>query len=103
MYSRYEAGALVNVSGDFDGDGRHDMAVRDRADRVALWLARGWTFPNRPDVLVRIDPAADYAVADVNGDGCSDLVETRETKPSGPVPGQSVTVHFAVSGKGGAS
>ena len=101
MYARYQTGTLVNVSGDFDGDGHHDMAVRDRSDRVAVWLARGWTFPTLPDAVVRIDPASEYAVADVNGDGRSDIVETLETASPSAKPGRTVIVHFAVSGKGG--
>jgi hypothetical protein len=98
MYGRYQTGALVNVAGDFDGDGRRDMAVRDQAGRVAVWLARGWAFSPSPDAVVRIDPAADFAVTDVNGDGRSDIIETRTAAGS---PARTVVVHFAASGKGG--
>ena len=74
------------------------MAVRDQAGRVAVWLARGWAFSPSPDAVVRIDPAADFAVTDVNGDGRSDIIETRTAAGS---PARTVVVHFAASGKGG--
>ncbi len=101
MYGRYQAGTLVNVSGDFDGDGHRDIAVRDHADRVGVWLAHGGTFFAAPDAVVRIDPASEYAVADVNGDGRSDIIETCGAASSSARPGRTVVVHFAVSGKGG--
>ncbi len=101
MYVRYQSGTLVNVSGDFDGDGHRDIAVRDRADRVAVWLAHGGAFFHTPDTEVPIDPASEFAVTDVNGDGCSDIIETRETSPTPAKTGRTVVVHFAVPGKGG--
>ena len=101
MYGRYQSGTLVNLAGDFNGDGHRDIAVRDRADRVALWLAHGWTLSLAPDAVVSIDPASEYAVADVNGDGCSDIIETREAPSSAAGRGRTVTVHFAVPEKGG--
>ncbi len=101
MYGRYQSGTLVNVSGDFDGDGHRDIAVRDRANRVAVWLSRGDLFSSAPDVVIPIDPASEYAVADVNGDGYSDIVETGEKSLASAKPGRTTVVHFAVSGKGG--
>jgi hypothetical protein len=101
MYDRYQSGTLVNVSGDFDGDGHRDIAVRDRADRVAVWLARGGAFSREPDTVVRIDAASEYAVADVNSDGRADIIETRDASPPPGKRGRMTVVHFALCGKGG--
>ncbi len=100
MYARYQSGTLVNFSGDFDGDGHRDIAVRDRPDRVAVWLTHGDLFSSAPDASVSIDSAAEYAVTDVNADGRSDIIETPGSSPD-PAKQAKTVVHFAVSGKGG--
>jgi len=101
MYSRYQSGVLVNVSGDFDGDGRRDIAVRDRADRVAVWLAHGPLFSSTPDLVVPIEPASEYAVADLNGDGRSDIIETQPPSLAVEKNGRTTRVHLSVSAAGG--
>ncbi len=82
MFSRYRAGKLVDVSGDFDGDGSRDLVVQDRIDRLSVHLVRDWIFRSTPDAVLSIDRAAQFAVADVNDDGRSDIVLHEEGKMS---------------------
>ena len=96
-YLRYQTGELTNLCGDYDGDGRRDIAVRDRSDRVALWLSRGGAFGGAPDAVVHVDAAARFAVADVNGDGRSDIIEIREPAPQSKTAAAAL-VHFSGSG-----
>ncbi|HEX72473.1 MAG TPA: hypothetical protein ENN65_04070, partial [Candidatus Hydrogenedentes bacterium] len=42
MYQRYHAGELINITGDFSGDGWRDLLVCDRPDRIAVYLAAGY-------------------------------------------------------------
>ena len=74
MFERYQAAELMNITGDFNGDGYRDLAVRERADRLAIYLAAGFGYPSRMDTAVSIPPAAQFGVADVNADGRSDIV-----------------------------
>jgi hypothetical protein len=77
MFQRYRAGELVDVTGDFDGDGTHDVIVRDCMDRLVVHLSgRDASHAELP-----IPRAAAFAVADVNADGRSDIVVKDEDKP----------------------
>jgi len=74
MLARYEAGTLVNVTGDFDGDGFRDLLVRTAPDRLQIHRATGWGgFESRPAWTLAIAPDMDAQVADLNGNGLSDL------------------------------
>lgn len=74
MFRRYQAGELVNMTGDFNGDGFRDTLVRDRSDRLVLFLLRDGEFPARPAGDLEIQPEWQFAVTDVDGDGRSDVV-----------------------------
>ncbi len=74
MLSRYEAGSLVSLTGDFNGDGYRDLVVRSAPEELALYLATGWQgFDTKPAWSLAIPRDVDAYVADLNDDGLSDL------------------------------
>jgi hypothetical protein len=75
LKSGYSPG--LPVIGDFNGDGKLDVAVTG-PDPVAIFLGNGdGTFQNEVDYTVPVQYSPTYAaVADVNGDGKLDIVTT---------------------------
>lgn len=71
---RYQAGGLVNLAGDFDGDGHNDIAVRDRPDRIALYRWQDDHFSAAPDAIIPLTYDVPFVVDDLNGDGRSDII-----------------------------
>lgn len=98
MLTRYQAGELVNLTGDFNGDGFRDLACRRRADELEIRLARGWDgFASSPSARIAVPPQAHVSVGNINGDQRSDvLVRWEEEGPDGPVA--RCVAHFAVEG-----
>ena len=95
MLARYQSGELVNVTGDFNGDGFRDLAIRRTARQLEIRLARGWdTFEARPAAEIEISESAHVSVADINGDGLSDVLVRWDGPVETEVPDGSV-VHFA--------
>lgn len=82
MLERYRAGELVCLSGDFNGDGRLDALVRNRIDRLALFLNGEGAFPARPDATLTVQGQWDFSVADVDADGRSDVIVTWLVPPA---------------------
>jgi len=67
----------VNLSGDFDGDGRRDLLIRDRSDRISVYsfVSRQAGFEQDPGLLFEYNQPMDwFKVVDLNNDGMSDLV-----------------------------
>ncbi|HOZ48831.1 MAG TPA: VCBS repeat-containing protein [Candidatus Hydrogenedentes bacterium] len=71
--NRYLAGELVDISGDFNGDGYRDLAVQNSPNRISLFEYAGRGFPRQPAALLAFDDDAEVLVADVNADGLSDV------------------------------
>jgi hypothetical protein len=68
---------FVNLLGDFDGDGKRDLLVRDRADRVSAYpfVSRQAGFAREAVAWFRYtDPIDSLLVEDLNGDHISDLI-----------------------------
>ena len=68
----------ILVGGDFNQDGRFDLAlIEGSADSSQTFLGNGdGTFTAAPATSTSLMNAANAAVADLNGDGIPDLVET---------------------------
>lgn len=73
-FLRYLSGELVNITGDFNQDGYKDLAVQERPGELSVYLAAGFRYPERPDAVLRLPSRSRFAVADVNGDGRTDIV-----------------------------
>lgn len=71
---RYLGGWMCNVNGDFNGDGRHDAAVRVEPERIAVYLCEGAAFPTQPEGFATVEEKAWFGVDDVDGDGRSDII-----------------------------
>jgi hypothetical protein len=79
-----QANPLGITSSDFDNDGHLDVAVVNSADSsISIYLGRaGPTFAE--EIIVPAGPEPKYlASADFNGDGCADLLVTKNRYPVG--------------------
>jgi len=68
---------FVNLTGDFDGDGKKDLLVRDRSDEVSVYcfVSRGKGFSQSAGFRFSCPEPIDWMkVLDLNGDGVSDLI-----------------------------
>ncbi len=68
---------FVSLNGDFNGDGRKDLLVRDRKDAISVYffVSREAGFSPQADLEFRCPELMDWwMVQDLNGDGVSDLV-----------------------------
>lgn len=91
MRDRYEAGGVMNVTGDFNNDGFRDLCVRTGPETLDVYLADGGAgFQRNAAVSLTLDPNENSHVTDLNADGRSDLFV--QSPASGPPRG---TAYYA--------
>jgi hypothetical protein len=67
----------VKLGGDFNGDGKTDLLVRDHSDDISVYffVSREKGFSPEPDLRFSCpEPIDEWQVADLNNDGVSDLI-----------------------------
>jgi hypothetical protein len=73
-WERYRNGELTSTTGDFNGDGRSDIAVWERPPEISIYLNHEGVYESTPDLTVGVPLDVErLAVADIDMDGKSDL------------------------------
>ena len=70
---------FLTLNGDFNGDGKKDLLVRDHSDGISAYFfhSRESGFSARADITFHCpEPVESWTVRDLNNDGISDLVVT---------------------------
>ncbi len=78
LFTEYQNGGLINITGDLNGDRKRDLVLRTHPDRLSIYLNEDLSFPRAPSRTLDIAPGARFGVADVDGDALSDIVVYRE-------------------------
>jgi hypothetical protein len=85
-----EFSTLMTLDGDFNGDGRRDLLVKDRARYASVYFFRSRQegFSRRADMFFDVKTVSRLVAHDLNGDGISDLIVGREDR-------ESITTHIS--------
>lgn len=74
MFRRYRTGDLIDVTGDFNGDGLKDIVVQESFESLAIYMSRGYRFSKHPIYYLSVRKNERFYVTDVDGNGMSDVV-----------------------------
>jgi len=100
VWERY-LGSMMRFEGDYNGDGRLDLLVREKTDMIAIYFNTGkrrGMFPRRPDVVLDDLPTfSGIDIDDLNGDGASDIVLSSTRSAFGPSFGRSDVIAVYIS------
>ena len=100
VWERY-LGSMMRFEGDYNGDGRLDLLVREGTHKIAIYFNTGDRtdlFPRKPDVVLDDLPMfSGLEIDDLNGDGASDLILSTGRSPFGPSFGRSDVIAVYIS------
>lgn len=88
FFHRYRWGELISLVGDYNGDGKRDLAIQTRPSRIEIRLNTGNGFEKVP-LEIDVPPMSVFVPYDVDGDGRSDLVLSAQT--AGKPPDATIT------------
>ncbi|MFA6243845.1 MAG: VCBS repeat-containing protein [Candidatus Hydrogenedentales bacterium] len=74
MFRAYQIGCLIDLTGDFTGDGLLDLAIHEAPERIAVYPFTGTGFATAPLAVLATKPDWMFAVGDVDGDKRADIV-----------------------------
>lgn len=74
MFQQYKKAELVNITGDFTGNGIRDAMVKLGPGLLALYRGAVDGFASQPDMTLPLPPSFAFAAADIDGDGRCDLL-----------------------------
>lgn len=74
FFWRYQSGELFDITGDFNADGKKDLLIHQRPDAMCLYLSEETGFSEKPAATLHSSPDRQFAVYDVDGDECSDII-----------------------------
>ncbi len=89
-WDAYRRGELTCSAGDFNGDGRADIAAWSTAGRIDVWLNHEGVFEKKADTNFQPGTGRGFLPVDVDADGKTDLVILPETGA-----GEAVRVFFS--------
>lgn len=95
LFREYQKGSAFNLTGDLNGDGLKDLVVRTRAGRLGIFFNLDLGYAKSPDRELKINAADSFAIADVDGDGYSDIVMQGTRLADGGGPSHGTTVYFS--------
>ena len=69
VFQDYQNAQLINCTGDFNGDGYRDFAVRERSRTLSVYLSQNKEYGRKPNVVVDVGDGDGYVgLVDVDGD-----------------------------------
>lgn len=92
IFRRYRSGDLIDVTGDFNGDGLKDIVVQESSESIAIYISRGYRFSKHPIYYLSVQDNERFYVTDVDGNGMSDVVLIQ---PGADRTGDRSRVYFA--------
>ena len=77
LFERYKAARILDITGDFDGDGTKDALVQSASNRLTVFRGELGSICETPVATLNVDTSWDFSAVDVNGDGLSDIALRR--------------------------
>ena len=74
MFQLYQAGYLITLTADINGDGFNDLLVQNTPQTIIGYYGSAKGFDNRPDLNISVPPNARFYALDINLDGRDEII-----------------------------